>query len=265
MSDSLNNKIKYIPLSRIRPNHDQPRKYFDPESMDSLTRSIERYGVISPITVRELDDDEYELISGERRYRAAFNAGLADIPCIILDTDGSDCAILSLLENLQREDLSFLEIAESYKKLVRKNGLSSHDLSRKIGGTPYGIKERIDLMKLDPLVRKYIRNFDLTERQARALLHIRDRKTQIEAVVQICENSMNEYDTAKFVADIIKTGSTPSLHMGRMKDVKLLRNTLTNAVKLVRKSGVDAELKECSHDWGDEFTVIVRKARNDRE
>ncbi len=260
MSDSLNNRIKYIPLSRIRPNHEQPRKYFDPEAMDSLTRSIERYGVISPITVRELEEDgEYELISGERRYRAAFGAGLTDIPCIILDTDGSDCAILSLLENLQREDLSFLEIAESYKKLVRRSGLSSHDLSRKIGGSPYDIKERIDLMKLDPLVRKYIRSFGLTERQAHALLHIRDKKTQIEAAVQICENSMSEYDTIKFVSDILKTGTAPGLHMGRMKDVKLLRNTLSGAVKLVRKSGMDAELKERSHDWGEEFTVIVRR------
>lgn len=258
MSDSINNRIKYIPLSQIKPNHEQPRKYFDPEAMDSLTRSIERYGVISPITVREIDDEEYELISGERRYRAAFSAGLTDIPCIVLDTDGSDCAILSLLENLQREDLSFLEIAESYKKLIRKKGLSSHDLSRRIGDTPYGVKERMELMKLDPLVRKYIRNFDLTERQARALLHIRDRKTQIDAVQEICENGLNESDTAQFVTEILKTGHSPSMHMNRMKDVKLLRNTITNAVNLIRESGVEAEFTETSHDWGDEFTITVK-------
>ena len=258
MSDSINNRIKYIPLSCIRPNHDQPRKYFDPEAMDSLTRSIERYGVISPITVREIDDEEYELISGERRYRAAFSAGLTDIPCIVIDTDGSDCAILSLLENLQREDLSFLEIAESYKNLIRKNGLTSHDLSRRIGDTAYGVKERMDLMKLDPLVRKYIRNFKLTERQARTLLHIRDRKTQIDAAREICENGLNEYDTVKFVSELLKTGHTPSLHMSRMKDVKLLRNTLSNAVNLVRESGIDAEFTETNHDWGKEFTITVK-------
>ena len=251
-------RLKYIPLSLIRPNRDQPRKYFDPEAMDSLTRSIERYGVISPITVRETENEEYELISGERRYRAAFSAGLTEIPCIVLDTDGSDCAILSLLENLQREDLSFLEIAESYKKLIRKNGLTSHDLSRRIGDTAYEVKERIDLMKLDPLVRKYIRNFKLTERQARALLHIRDRKTQIEAVREICEKGLSEYDTLQFVADIVKTGHTPSVHMNRMKDIKLLRNTLTGAVKLIRESGIEAELTENSRDWGEEFVIKVK-------
>ena len=114
------------------------------------------------------------------------------------------------------------------------------------------------IMKLDPLVRKYIRNFDLTERQARALLHIRDRKTQIDAVQEICENGLNESDTAQFVTEILKTGHSPSMHMNRMKDVKLLRNTITNAVNLIRESGVEAEFTETSHDWGDEFTITVK-------
>lgn len=255
--NNLNNKIKYIPLKNIRPNPEQPRKYFDPESMDSLTRSVERYGVISPITVRDCGNDEYELISGERRYRAAFNAGYSDIPCIVIDTDGSDCAILALLENLQREDLSFLEIAETYKELVKKQGITKHELSRKIGDKPYEIKERIDLMKLHPLVRKYIRNFCLTERQARALLHIRDSKQQIEAVRQICENSLNENETIKFVTEIIKTGHTPNVHINRIKDIKLLRNTLTNAINIMKQSGIDVEFNEKTYEWGDEFIIVI--------
>ena len=252
------NEIKNIPLKKIHPNPEQPRKYFDPEAMDALTSSIERYGVLSPITVRECGGDEYELISGERRYRAAYNAGLKEIPCIIIDAPRSDCAILSLLENLQREDLSFLEIAESYRGLVKDKGYTSYDLSRRLGDRPYEVKERISLMRLDPIVRKYIRSFNLSERQAAALLKVRESNKQIEAVQQICENSLNESDSIKFINGLIKTGSEPMLHMNRMKDIKILRNTLNNAVELMRAGGIDAEITERSNENGQEFLIIVR-------
>ncbi len=259
MSDSSsNNTIVNIALKYIRPNPAQPRKYFDPDAMDALTRSVERYGVLNPITVRYCDDNDYELISGERRYRAAYNAGFNDIPCIVLDTDGSDCAILSLLENLQREDLSFLEIAESYKELVKKQGMSSRDLSRQLGTRPYEVSERINLMNLDPLVRKYIRSFKLSERQARSLLQIRDKSKQLEAVRRICENSLNEADTARLVADMQKTGHEPTVHINKMKDIKLLRNTLSRAVNIIRSSGVNAEYSDNVHDWGEEFIIVIR-------
>ena len=234
MSDNTYNKIKYIPLKFIRPNPCQPRKYFDPDSMEELIRSIERYGVINPITVRECQDNYYELISGERRFRAAYSAGLKDIPCIILDTDGSDCAVLSLLENLQREDLSFLEIAESYRELV-------------------------NLTELDPIVRKYIRSFNLTEKHAKALLKIKDKQTQIEAARQICENSLTEDETEKYVSALVKTHTEPNVQINKIKNIQLLRNTITNAVNLMRNSGVEAQYNEKSHDWGEEFVIMVKE------
>ncbi|MBQ3427903.1 MAG: ParB/RepB/Spo0J family partition protein [Clostridia bacterium] len=252
------NEIKNIPLKKIYPNPDQPRKYFDPEAMDALTASIERYGVLSPITVREAGDGKYELISGERRYRAAYKAGLKVIPCIIIDAPHSDCAILSLLENLQREDLSFLEIAESYKYLVKDKGYTSYDLSRRVGDRPYDVKERIRLMKLDPIVRKYIRSFGLTERQAAALVKLRDHTRQLEAVQQICENSLSESDSIDYINGLISAGSEPKIHINRIKDIKLLRNTLNNAVGLIRRSGIDAELTETAKDGCQEFLIIVR-------
>ena len=258
MSDSTYNKIKFIPLKLIRPNPCQPRKFFNPDSMDALIRSVERYGVLNPISVRQCADNEYELISGERRFRAAYSAGLKDIPCIILDTDGSDCAVLSLLENLQREDLSFLEIAESYKELIKKKGISSRDLSRKLGNRAHEITERINLMNLDPLVRKYIRSFRLTERQAKSLLKIKDKSRQIEAARQICENSLTESETAKYIDGLSKTVAEPSVQINKIKDVQLLRNTISNAVNMIRTSGIDAHYNETSHDWGNEFVIVVK-------
>ncbi len=256
------NTYKNIPLKNIKPNPVQPRKYFNPDAMDVLTRSIERYGVLSPITVRKCNSEQYELISGERRYRAAYAAGLEEIPCIIIDTDGSDCAILSLLENLQREDLSFLEVAESYRELVKKQGYSSHDLSRRIGDMPYIVKDRISLMNLDPLVRKYIRSYKLTERQSRALLKIRDKAQQIDAVRKICESGMTETDTIQFVNNVIKAEKEPNIHINRIKDIKILKNTLTNALALIKLSGIKAEYKENDYDWGKEFIIVVHNSDN---
>lgn len=251
------NRIKSIPLSKIKPNPEQPRKYFDAQAMDSLTRSIERYGVISPITVRECGYEEYELISGERRFRAAYKAGLSEIPCIIIETDGSDCAILSLLENLQREDLSFLEIAQSYKNLVKNNGYSNHDVSRQLGDKPYEVKEKINLMSLDPIVRKYIRSFNLTERQAKALLKIKNTNAQIEAARQICENGINESDSIKFIKELTTTNKEPSFHINRIKDIKIFRNTINKALNLLRMSGVEAEYTEKTDDKNEIFTITI--------
>lgn len=260
MSDTTYNKIKNIPLKLIRPNPCQPRKYFDPDAMDALIRSVERYGVINPITVRECGDNAYELISGERRFRAAYSAGHKDIPCVVLDTDGSDCAVLSLLENLQREDLSFLEVAESYRELIKKKGISSRDLSRKLGGRAFEICERINLMSLDPIVRKYIRSFKLTERQAKALLKIKDKSTQIEATRQICENSLTEAETARFVSGLIKGDAEPAVQMNKIKDIKVLKNAVSNAVSLIRNSGVDARFNEKTHDWGEELVIVIKNS-----
>ena len=264
MSDTTYSKIKNIPLKCIRPNPCQPRKHFDAEAMEVLIRSVERYGVINPISVRHVGDNEYELISGERRFRAAYSAGLKDIPCLILDTDGSDCAVLSLLENLQREDLSFLEVAESYRELIKKKGISSQDLSRKLGNRPYEINERINLLKLDPLVRKYIRSYKLSEKQAKSLLKLKDRSLQIEATRKVCENGLTESETAQLVSELTTDEPdtdavvSPSLKINKIKDIQILRNTISNAVSLIRKSGIDALYSEKSHSWGEEFTIVVK-------
>lgn len=258
MTDNNYNKIQNISLKRIKPNPRQPRKYFNPDSMDELTRSIERYGVLTPITVREADDGFYELISGERRYRAAFSAGLTYIPCLVISSSDNDCAILSLLENLHREDLSFLEIAESYRELVKKRGISSRDISRKLGGLPFEIKERINLMKLDPLVRKYIRNFNLSERQAKALLKIHDSQLQIDTVRKICENNLNEEDTIQFINNISDGDCQPDIHINKMKDTRILKNTLSNAVNIIKQSGICADYKENIYDWGEEFVIVIK-------
>lgn len=255
MSDE---KIKYIPLNQIRPNPQQPRKYFPPSSMDSLTRSIERYGVLSPITVRDCGNGKYELITGERRYRAAYHAGLNEIPCIVLDTDGSDSAILSLLENLQREDLTFMEVAESYRSLIKKKGYTNHDLSRKLGEDAYSITEKVRLTRLEPSVCKYIRCFGLSEKQARALLRITDKSQRLDAVIHICDNHLSETETIQFISGLLKSGNEPNIHINKLNGIKLLKNTINDSINIIRKSGVNIEFNEHNYDDRSEFVIIIR-------
>ena len=154
--------------------------------------------------------------------------------------------------------MSFLEIAESYRELVKKEGCTSRELSRKLGDRPYEIKERINLMRLDPIVRKYIRSFRLTERQAAALLRIHDREQQIEAARSICENSLSESDTIKYINSLVSSKHSATVHINKIKDIKMLRNTLTDAVGIVRKSGIDAEYTEASTEDGQKFTIVIR-------
>lgn len=183
-------RIVSLPLYMIAPNPNQPRKYFEPQAMEELKNSIMEYGLIQPVTVRRRSG-EYELVAGERRFRAAQMAGLDEIPAVIIEADNDKSAILALLENLQREDLSFFEIAESYKSLIREQGLTQTELALKVGKSQASVANKIRLLKLPPLVKKLIRDYDLTERHARALLLLNNEEKQLEAVKLICRDNMN--------------------------------------------------------------------------
>ena len=148
-------RIVSLPLYMIAPNPNQPRKYFEPQAMEELKNSIMEYGLIQPVTVRRRSG-EYELVAGERRFRAAQMAGLDEIPAVIIEADNDKSAILALLENLQREDLSFFEIAESYKSLIREQGLTQTELALKVGKSQASVANKIRLLKLPPLVKKLI-------------------------------------------------------------------------------------------------------------
>ena len=252
-----------LPLYSIAPNPNQPRKYFDEKSMEELRDSILEYGVIQPITVRR-KNGEYELISGERRFRASQMAGLEEIPAIIIDADSDKSAILSLLENLQREDLSFFEIAESYKNLIREQGMTQTELALKVGKSQASVANKMRLLRLPPLVKKLIRDYDLTERHARALLFLGDDDKQLEAVKIICRDNLSVSQTEKLVREMKSPAPKPitkinELRVTKANDVKVFRNTVQRAVGMMKKSGIDANIEENSFDWGTEYIIKIKK------
>lgn len=254
-------QIISLPLYMIAPNPNQPRSYFDPAAMEELKSSILEYGLIQPITVRRRNG-EYELIAGERRFRAAQMAGLETIPAVVIEADNDKSAILALLENLQREDLSFFEIAESYKSLIREQGMTQTELALKVGKSQASVANKIRLLRLPPLVKKLIRDYDLTERHARALLLLPDEDKQLEAVKIVCRDNLGVTQTEELVrsmkANKLKQ-PIDEVRVTKAKDVKVFHNTVKRAINMMAKSGIDAELSENAFDWGTEYIIKIKK------
>lgn len=252
-------RVVNIPLELIQPNPNQPRKFFDETALDELASSIREYGVIQPITVRRAGT-EYEIIAGERRFRACSRLGLETIPAIIIHADDGKSAILALLENLQREDLCFFEVAEGYQNLIREQGMTQEELAQKIGKSQSTIANKIRLLKLPPSVKAMIREYGLTERHARALLHLNDSEQQSAAVKTIYEKHLNVQQAEALVKSMLKQKPhKPNIRFAAFRDIRVFTNTVKRAVDVMRQSGVDADMKKQDFDWGYEYVIQVKK------
>ncbi|WP_010246667.1 nucleoid occlusion protein [Acetivibrio cellulolyticus] len=260
--DDLKN-ITYVGIDNIRPNPYQPRKQFNKISLEELCESIKQYGVIQPINVRKLSSNMYELVAGERRLRAATMAGLREIPAIIIDINDNDSAVLALIENLQREDLSYMEEAEGYNNLISDHGFTQEELAAKIGKSQSTIANKIRLLKLPPLVKKILADNSLTERHARALLKLHDEQLQLKVLKNVCEKGLNVKRTEDLVEkaiDRFTKQENEKKNKGKftkaIKDIRIFVNTIKQAIDLMKKSGVDA--KAAQFDRGSYVEFIVR-------
>ena len=195
-------KIINISLDEIIPNRFQPRVTFDEKELNQLANSISRYGVIQPIVVRNLGS-KYEIIAGERRYKAARLAGLKKIPAIVNDADDEKSAEIALLENLQRKDLSPIEEAKSYKKLLERGYLTQEQLATRMGKTQATISNKLRLLNLSPKVQDALLNNKISERHARSLLRIEDKSKQEELLDNIIENRINVKDTDDMINNML--------------------------------------------------------------
>jgi ParB family chromosome partitioning protein len=260
--------ITYINIDSIRPNPYQPRKQFNTSSLEELCESIKQYGVIQPINVRKISNSVYELVAGERRLRAATMAGLREIPAIVINVDDNDSAVMALIENLQREDLSYMEEADGYNNLITEHGFTQEELAQKIGKSQSTIANKIRLLKLPPLVKKILADNNLTERHARALLKLHDEQLQLRVLKSICEKGLNVKRTEELVERAIekytkevKTKETEKKLTRAIKDIRIFVNTIRQAIDLMKKSGVNA--KAAQFDRGEYIEFIVRIPKRD--
>ncbi len=252
--------ILYLPLDEVHPNPKQPRKFFDKTALFELAESIREYGVIQPITVRRVADG-YELIAGERRWRGAYMAGLEEIPCILVEAGDKKSALLSLLENLQREDLSFFEVAESYKSLIREQGMTQEELAYKVGKSQSSVANKIRLLRLPPRVKKLVRDYDLSERHARALLMLDNEERQIEAVNKIIAGGMSVTRAEALVKSMLAEDKTKAKAKTAAvsESVRIFDNSIKKVMTTVGRKGVMTECEREEHDWGVEYRISVMK------
>lgn len=256
--------IVYLRMDSIKPNPYQPRKQFGNTSLDELSASIKQYGVMQPITVREIAYDKYEVIAGERRLRASRMAGLSQIPTIIVEADDNKAAILALLENLQREDLSYMEEAEGYCNLIKEHGFTQEELAQKIGKSQSTIANKIRLLKLSPIIKKILSDNELSERHARALLKLSSEQLQLKVIKIVLERSFNVKRTEELVETAIRKVSLSEQRASNenprvtrvIKDMRIFINTIRQSVELMKSSGINAKATQI--DRGDYMEFIVR-------
>lgn len=258
--------ITYISIENIRPNPYQPRKQFNKAALEELCESIKQYGVLQPINVRKISGCYYELVAGERRLRAATMAGLKEIPTIVISVDDNDSAVMALIENLQREDLSYMEEAEGYFNLISEHGFTQEELANKIGKSQSTIANKIRLLKLPPLVKKIVADNNLTERHARALLKLHDEQLQLRVLKHVCEKGLNVKRTEELVERAIEKYSAEpqkkavERKMTRsIKDIRIFVNTIRQAIDIMKKSGVNAKAAQLDRGEYVEFVVRIPK------
>lgn len=253
-----NRSIVILPINKISPNPNPSRKYFDNSTLYELANSISEYGVIQPITVR-IHADKYELISGERRLRASYLAGLKTIPAIILSADEDKSAALALLENLQRDDLSFFEVAESYKDLLTQRNFSKETLSKRLGKSKSSISEKLRLLHLPPFIRKFVRSYGLSEKHASTLLDIDDERLQIECIKFIHKNGLSPAQAKNLSQEISNRNQDRDspIKISTLKEVRLFTNTLRKSLNILNSSGICATLDK-SEDCGKiKYTIYI--------
>ena len=200
--------VATLAISAIEPNREQPRRYFDEAQLSTLADSIARHGVVTPLTVRKLDDGRYKLIAGERRYRAARIAGLTEVPVIVLEADELAAAEIALVENLQRADLNPMEEAAGFRSLIASYGLTQEDVAERVGKSRSAVTNALRLLDLPDAVAKLVIDGSLSAGHARTLLPLKSAK-RIEAAAQtVIDGELSVRQTEALVKRLLKEQET---------------------------------------------------------
>lgn len=208
-TDNKNSTLS-ISINKIKSDKDQPRKSFDSEKIAELTESIKTHGIIQPLILRKIDNDQYIIVAGERRWRAAKIAGLKEVPAIIMDLTESEILEISLIENIQRQDLNPIEEAIAYKKLIDDFKMTHEELSKRIGKSRTSITNTMRLINLDARVQQYIIEGVISEGHGRALLGIKDFEIQYELAQQVIDEKLSVRELEKIIRRIIEPNNRNS-------------------------------------------------------
>ena len=246
-----------VPVEKIQANPYQPRKDFEPEALEDLAASIAEYGVLQPLLVARGNDDNFLLIAGERRLRASKMAGLLDVPVIVSSYTEQQIAEIALIENLQREDLHFLEEAEGYEKLMTQFNLTQEAMAVRVGKKQSTIANKLRLLNLPLEIRNALKEAQLTERHGRALLKLKNSELQEQVLKQIIKNGWNVKQTEEHIAKLLdEAAPKQKKRLVIVNDVRIYLNSVKKIVSTINDAGIPAQIKQELD--GDDVVVTLR-------
>ena len=249
----MKKEIVRIKLNKIIPNKSQPRLDFYDESIKGLAESIKENGLLQPVTVRK-SGNQYELIAGERRYRACMLNGQKDIEAIILEKTDDESANLALIENLQREDLNAIEQALAMKRIMKTENLTQNQLADKLGYRQSTVANKLRLLKLPEYIKKAISQDVITERHARALLNIPSDKLR-----EVYDTIVKRNYTVSKTEEYVKELSAKHKRKGVSNSLKIGINTIKQAYELCKKSGIDSDINITEYEDNVKIVIKMKK------
>ena len=253
------NKVIEVDVSRIIPNPCQPRRRFQDNELSALAGSIEQNGILQPLSVRKVGEF-FELIAGERRLRAARLCGMEAVPCIVHEVNDRNSAILALVENIQRQDLSFFDEATAIEKLITQYGMTQEDAASKLGKAQSTIANKLRLLRLTGIEREFIMKHGLTERHARALLRLASPEERTAVLQRVVDNGLNVEKTEKLIDDYIGKQKEKASYKKRSRvfqNVRVFVNTINRAVETMQAAGIRADSQKIQRDVYIEYRVRI--------
>lgn len=247
-----------IEVEKIIANPHQPRTVFDKDALQELSQSIRENGIIQPIVIRPSMNGKYEIVAGERRFKAACLAGYQRVPCLLQEYNDEQSAQVALIENVQRENLTAIEEAEAYHTLLEMTGMTQAQLAMRVGKTQSTIANKMRLLKLPDTVKEALRERKITERHARAMLGMGDAKAMDDLTKQVIEEKLTVSQTEKIVAK-----KKPKANKSKMRvitqNVRIAINTIHQALEMIRKTGIEVEAEEENQDEVYIITLKIKK------
>lgn len=253
-------ELLWLPPDQILPSTDQPRTVFEDGPLQELAQSIAAHGILQPLVVQQ-EGEHYRLIAGERRLRASILAGLAKVPCVRTEKSPQEAAKLSLIENLQREDLSFFEEAAAYRRLMETCELTQAQLAKEMSKDPSTIANKLRLLKLPLSAQILIRKNGLTERHARALLRVSDPDLLMDLLEQIIDDALNVSEAESLITSAIapKEKKQKPRRIASVKDVRLCINTLNHTIATLRRAGIKPQTQIQESERFVEYIIRISK------
>lgn len=243
-------RVIFLPARSIHPNPEQPRRVFKEAALQELADSISCHGILQPLSVRRVGNS-YELIAGERRLRAAQKAGLTEIPCIVMTMDQQESGVAAMVENLQRQDLDFIEEAEGISRLMERCHISQEQVAQLLGRSQSSVANKLRLLKHSEAVLDALRQGELTERHARALLRLSSEQLKLTAIREIVRQHMNVSRTEQYIQTLLQQGQVKEYK----PNVNAFIRNLTQGLSKIQNSGIPAVSER--RETEDEIVVTI--------